>query len=254
MDKHVKKILFLLLILVLGCCNPKKQDNLDLIEYPIELNSVSKLVLKAYKSINNENIFSEICQLLNDSINNRTDYFHLHSAVNIIISENEIVEIDLGFIEWNDPLPCISGGFFYICIKDEKTIFVQHKQSNIANLKEEIKKSFVLELENLPRGVAFRKIHTDSFGEVEVANFLVFISINAKGNKLSSNEWLLFFKCFQEVANFFEEERDNLSIEKLGKNFNSLTFEQKDAISEIAGYNIILFFDRECPPDWYDNK
>lgn len=247
-----KKILFSLsIILVLANCNSKKQDNLYPIIFLEESNNIPKLAIKTYNSID-KNIFFELCQLLNDSINKRTDYFYLRSAINIDKRINETTnevtnEIKLGFIEDGlIPKGIPNELLFHICITETNTIYAQNKQTDIDNLKEELKK-FVLGLSNLDRNIASRKIHTDLFGEVEVDRFLVFLTINAKGNKLSSNEWLLFFKCLQEIVIYFEEERNKLSIEKLGKNFNSLTFEQKEAISDIASYQIVLIFDEECP-------
>lgn len=231
---------------VLGSCNSKKQNNLC----SMESYTIPKLVLKTYNSID-ESAFFELCQLLNDSINNRQDYFYMRSAnnVNIIINEstNDTTnEINLSFIEEDlKPRGLLDKLIFYICIKDEKTIFIQHKQEYIDNLKKGIKK-FIFELYNLNKNIGLKKTHTIFFGEVESAKYMVIISINAKGNKLSSSEWLLFFKCLQEVVNVIEEERDSLSEKITGKKFNSLTFEEKVDILGITGYNIILQFDKEC--------
>jgi len=233
-------VLFLLIIFVLISCNHKKQDTV----YSEESNTISALVLKAYKSIN-KGTFFEICQILNDSIQNRTDcYISLSATTNIFVIDGTIEVIRLGFMEHNKSLPPIRDRIvFDICIKNEKT-FVQYEQANINNLKEQAKK-YIFEPDSLDKYVALRKRYTDSFGEVEVSKVGVILSMNAKENKLSSNEWLLFFKCLHIMVDIFEEERDNLSIKLTGKNFNSLTFEQKEAISDIAGYNIILIFDEK---------
>ena len=244
------KILFLIIVFILGCCNSKKQDiqyQEELLDtsYLEELNTIPALVIKAYKSID-EDVFFETCQILNDSIGNRTDnYISLLAVTNVIIINEIINEIRLGFVEENKPLPNISDRIvFDICIKDEK-VFVQYEQSGIEDLKERAKK-YIFEIDSIDKDIALRKKHTDLFGEVEVSKVGVILSVNAKENKLSSNEWLLFFRCLYEIVNVFENNRDKLSIEKLGKNFNSLTFEQKEAISDIAGYHIMLIFDNEC--------
>ena len=229
------------MLCILGSCSPKIRENLD----SIELNTIPELVLKAYNSIDSDTFF-EICQLLNDSIANRTDYFHLEATDCINIYEDEITknEISLCFMESNERLPngIPNELLFYICIKDEKTIFIQHKQANISDLKEKAKK-YIFEPDSLGKNIVLRKKHTDSFGEVEVSKVGVILSINAQENRLSSNEWLLFFKSLRELINVFEDKRDSFSVKKTGKKFNSLTFEEKEAISDIVGYQITLFFD-----------
>ena len=245
------KILFILLIFILGSCNFTKQDTVhseELLDtlYWEESNTISNLVLKACKSIHNDtNAFFETCKTLNDSIKNRTDNYIRLLPVTYI---NEITsEIKSVFVENNYPFPkgIPDALIFSICIDGEKTVFVQYKQTNIDKVKEEMEK-FLFEFGNLDKSLAYRKKHTDLFGEVEIPKASVILSINAKNNKISSNEWLLFFKYLHLFLGIFENKRDNLSIEKFGKNFNSLTFEQKEAIFDIDGCHIVLIFDREC--------
>jgi hypothetical protein len=72
------------------------------------------------------------------------------------------------------------------------------------------------------------------------------LSINAKGHKLSPEEWTVFFNCLHDLVNIYENERNNIAIKKVGINFNSLTFEQKKAFNSLMGYPIMLIFDRDC--------
>ena len=234
-------ILFITLIAVIsGCCNSEKQNNLC----SMELNNLSELTQKMYESTN-EDIFFNLCQLLNDSIANRTNYFYLYTATFI----NEITnEIKLGIIEMNAQVPPIpSGLILHLCIKDEETIFMENKQINVNDFKKKVQK-FIFEPTTTKKHL-LGKEYVESFGEIEVSKIGVVLSINAKENKISSNEWLLFFKCLRELVCIYEEERNNIAIKTIGKKFNSLTFEQKKAITEIIGYPIMLNFDEECLAD-----
>ena len=244
---------FLLLIFVLVSCNSERQDIqyqeqeelLDTLCWE-EPNTISTLVLKAFNSIDKDTFF-QICQILNDSFGSRTNNYLSFSVATTIFVIDEINGlIRLGFVEVTKSLPpgIPDRLVFDICIKDEKT-FIQYEQASLDGLKERAKK-YLFEIDSIDKSIALKKQHTDLFGEVEIPKVGVILSINAKENKLSSNEWLLLFRCLHEIVDVFEENRDSLSMEKLGKNFNALTFEQKEAISDIADYHILLIFDSEC--------
>jgi hypothetical protein len=229
---------------ILGSCGFKTQNNL----YPISQNTIPELARKAYDSIEDKNTFFKLCQMLNDSISNRTGHFFRlrGSTLMITYTDKTIHEINWDFIEETDVIPHIHERLvFYVCIKDS-TILVQNKQAEIKELEEKVKKYF-FEPDSLDRNIVLRKEYIDSIGVVEVPNALIFLSINAKGNSVSLNEWLLFFKCLHELVDIFENERDRLSIELTGKKFQSLTFEQKELLANISGgYPFILIFDRIC--------
>ena len=236
-----KKILLLILISVLVSCDLKRTNNL----YSTVPNSIAELAQKMYELVDTDTFF-ELCQSFNDSINNRKDYFYLHTATFVNEKTNEVC---LGIVELKEriPLKVSDRLILRVCIKDEKTIFVSHKQIEINNLRKNINK-YIFEPNSFDKDIVSKKVNTDTFGEIEVSKVGVILSINAKGEKLSSNEWLLFFKCLREVVTVFENERDILSIKKTKKNYNSLNFEQKKVITEVIGYPIMLIFDKECSP------
>jgi hypothetical protein len=87
----------------------------------------------------------------------------------------------------------------------------------------------------------------DFFGKAEFPMMPVALIVDGKRKKgLSVEEWQFFFDCMNEIIMACDNRMNEISLEKWDVDYESLSIEKKEAVWNIAGYNIDLFLDRDC--------
>ncbi len=223
--------LIITLLILFNGCEKKK-----VVDYS-KLNSTD-LLMEAYKNRDNDTTFSKICILLDDSIK-KDDMFIIATFVN----ETDKT-IGFSFVKNYDPIPEINERLMFdIYIENENNIYANKKKvelSEIENLA--YKHTF------MPESEYYRmlkiNINSSDFGEVETFRGGVNLVLNANNNKkVTTNEWKVLFECLHKMLNVFDTKRNNFALNKLGKKYDDLSFEQKDSITKLIGYAIIISSD-----------
>jgi hypothetical protein len=204
--------------------------------------TVSELVKTAYE-LRNDDIFPEICQLLNDSIV-ESKRFWLQS-ITVIHKETQMV--DWMFLVEFGHLPEVSARLIFdVCINNENEILVMKEFANVNDIKK-MANEYKFNPNSIDKLITNEMIYVDYFGETERSNVGFLLSTDVKSrNGLSVEEWTLFFQCMHEIVSVFEDKRNEIANNKWGKNFDLLDYNQKIAIFEMIGFHLSLFFDYNC--------
>lgn len=237
-----QKLFWLLLISIVSLISLTSCNNKHIEEKPISELTISELVKVAYES-RNDDVFPELCQLLNDSIL-ESNHFWLQTITTI---NKETKTIDWMFLVELGHLPEISTRLIFdVCINNENKIFIMNELANINDINVMVNE-YKFNPNSIDKHITNEIIYVDYFGEVERSNVGFLLSTDVKSkNGLSVEEWTLFFQCMNEIVSVFEDKKNELANNKWDKNFDLLDYNQQLAIIEIVGFYLSLFFDYSC--------
>ena len=69
------------------------------------------------------------------------------------------------------------------------------------------------------------------------------MSVDIKDNNgFSISDWRVFYNCLHELIKLFEDERNKISLKVWDKDYDSLSFQEKEKIIDLAGYRINIEF------------
>jgi len=236
-NKYNLILIFILILLLNNCIEKVNKKSTD-------IDNIPKMVMNAHKS-SNETYFIEICNKLNDSIMEINDLnYNLQVATHLnYVNENvSIALIELKEDLWYS-LPDFERLTLFLDISNKSDILVNQKKIGISDLKGFLKK-YLFELDSTYKKIAKMTYYSNMFGEIATYKSGVVLSNDARNRQLSITEWKVFFECLSIIVEVFDEQKNKLSLNKTGKQYNSLTFEQKIEFSKFSGYNIILNFDQ----------
>jgi len=226
-------------LLVLGCDPPK--TSIHQLKMNRTAKSEGELFYQAYY-LRNDTCFPSICQQLNMIIVSSNE-FYLNTFFDIYTNGN-IREIDWDF-SFNNYIPRYCGLELSVCIEDEN-IYIDRKLSCISELRKSAY-SFLFHPDSSLRYLSNKEREIDFFGKIEFPVIPVALIVNGKGkNGLSVKEWKFFFDCMSEIIMVYDKRMNEISLEKWNINYKSLPVEKKEAIWNIAGYNLNLLLDRDC--------
>lgn len=230
--KQVAKLSFLIitLLIIFNGCEKK-----NIVDYS-KLNTTD-LLMEAYKNRDNDTTFSKICMLLDDSIK-KYDVFIIATFVN----ETDKT-IGFSFVKNYDPIPDINARLMFdIYIENENNIYANKKKIELSEI-ENLAYNYTFKPEPECYRMLKKTIKKSDFGEVETFKGGVNLVLNANNKKISTKEWKILFECLHKMLNIFDRERNNFALGKLGKRYDDLSFEQKNSITKIIGYAIIILSD-----------
>ncbi|MDR1181410.1 MAG: hypothetical protein LBL13_05495 [Bacteroidales bacterium] len=236
--KYINLLVTLTIILLfVVCCNQKSKE----LKIDLKSQNLVNLTKLAYE-YRNDSIFPEICQLLNDSILIKNKSFFMFP-----IFINEVIDVDLNK---HDTIIGFSGFYSYIynefrndaatfyVLIDNDSIFIDHSFYDISDIKQ-LAEDFISRAHKEYGDYAKDKYKSKYFGETEVSivNIVVILTI---GNSSTIIGWKLCFDCLHELFSIFEDEQNNIALQKWNKPFNSLSNAEKIGILEVAPYRICL--------------
>jgi hypothetical protein len=247
MNKY-KLLIVLFLLFENYACNFSKSNNpkgvhcciQSVSQYSQNPVSFSELVRFAYFN-RNEQVFPELCRLLNDSILSRKEKTLLWTTSKIDTVSHCIF---WKFIHADPKLfkgLLISSRFlFMVCITDENDILIDDCKNDISTIKQQAIE-YLFYPEEKFRHITIERHNIDLIGEIEVARTGVLLSRDAR-NGLAADEWKLFFDCLHELMLAFEEERNKKSVEIWGVEYHLLSCDKMEALTNVVDYNIIIDF------------
>lgn len=232
-----KKLLWILVVILIFFCNCNEIKNNN--EKIIKELTIPELIKTTYE-LRKDDIFLELCQLLNDSIL-ANKYFWLQTITEI---NEEFKTIDWGFsVEQNYPPSVSTRLLFDVCINNDNKILIQNKYVNINEIKA-LATEYIFNPDIIDKHITNVNVDVDFLGTMNISQVMAVLSINVKNKKgLSVEEWTLFFDCMYELMSVFEEKKNEIANNKWGNNFDLLNYEQKLAITKIVDFRLSLFFE-----------
>jgi hypothetical protein len=225
-------------VLVLGCNHPKTGIHQLKMSRPAE--NEGELFYQAYY-LRNDTCFPRICRQLNKIIVSHGE-FYLNAFFDIYTNGN-IQEIDWNF-SFNYYTPRYEGVELTVCIENEK-MYLNGKLSHISELRKNADRFLFHSDSSLWHLSKEGKI--DFFGKAEFPMMPVALIVDGKRKRgLSVEEWRFFFDCMNEIIMACDNRMNEISLEMWDVDYESVSIEKKEAIWNIAGYNINLFLDRDC--------
>ncbi|NMC98715.1 MAG: hypothetical protein GYA62_03200 [Bacteroidales bacterium] len=237
---------FFILLLFIGC---NQSNNNQKIERINNATSVSEIVSLAYE-LSDDSLFYMLCNKLNDSIMNES-FFWLQTMTDIYTTRKEVgwsfVKIkEAVFPEVSDRL------LLHVCIRNKNTILINNHYSNIKDIKK-IAEDYIFNPDSSDRHITNFITKVDLIGDIEISKVAVFLSIDVKREKrLTVEEWRFYFKCMHELMKIYENKKNEISLAKWNKEYDSLSFDQKVAVTSVVDYRLYLVFEGYC--DYIENK
>lgn len=224
-------LLIITLLIIFNGCEKKKVVDYSKLNAP-------DLLMEAYKNRDNDTTFSKICILLNDSIK-KEDIYEIATFVNEIDKT-----IGFSFVKIDDRIPDINKRLMFdIYVENENNIYANSKKVALSEI-ENLAYKYTFKPEPEYYRMLKKTIKSSDFGEVETFKGGVNLVLNANNNKkISIKEWKILFECLHKMLNVFDAERNNFALSKLGKKYDDLSFEQKNSITKLIGYAIIILSD-----------
>lgn len=211
-----------------------------------ELTSMNllELIRTGYDLKNDNCAFPIICQLLNDTLlKEKSSTLRLQTITEIYVTDKYI---DWG-IEYDDyePVPISDRLVFLVDISKDSDLKIQNTSSSISNLKS-LARDYIFYPDSSARKITHRTILVEGRGEIEKTFVAAVINLHIPDkNGYSVSDWYFFFDCLHELVELSEEERNKTSLEVFNKKYTSLSFEEKDKITEFTGYKIVIEIIRE---------
>lgn len=199
---------------------------LELLKYSYESRNIS----------NNSNTIN----ILNDSIIQYSNNCLKIQELTIINDSHQ--NIDWRF-EKTEYCPITSEALlFEVVINDSNGIIAEGNPATISDLKR-LADGYIFSDSAINNAQTSMIIESKYFGKYKTSKIISQITIYVdKKNGLSSNTWKTLFKVLSELKTVTNKKKNELSIRKWGKNFNSLSFDKRIDVSQIIGSRISIVF------------
>ena len=231
----------MLLILFLASCTSTKEKSER--SY-IDNSKIVTLIRSGEKEINNN-------QYSFDSIGNSLNQIFKNDNRNKFILIQDSIDTKNGNIyEKYKVVPDINVlrdlYVFSICVLNKDTLIVNNKYESYHNLDTLI---YIFNKTIVDRGLTERTMSKPisyfNTSKTQEINFILKADINTKKG-LSNAEWKLFFNSLLKINSFKKAIQNKMAINRFDKPFDELQPSQKDAITQLKRFSIILSFDMPC--------
>lgn len=237
-----RKVTYLLIILVCTIIygiklsvNTNSQPITDSANLP-------KLIRDGYDLVNDSSVFSKLCTSLNDSLLLQSNNLKMAVFTDLNFSDSTINWCLVRYSDESELSKVSDRYFFNIDLYKGRDIKAQNAPTQIANIR-----NFVIDYIFYPDSISRRRIFTKrNIGGkevIEVSGAGVYMKVHVKENNgFSVSDWRFFYKCLYELVKLFDDERNEMSLKIWNKDFNSLSFQEKEKIIDLIGYRINIEF------------
>jgi len=239
-NKRFVNILVVLVLLTFPVANIAKSNSAKPEQEPTS-RLFLELIRTGYDLVEDEQTFAEICQLLNRTLTKRKEgELRMGIIVNILKNDSIISNIDWR-VDYDDYIVPISArSIFTIDVSENREIKIDGISNSISNL-QDLARDYIFYPDGLSKRLAIRNIYVEGIGEVETSSVASIINLHVpKKKNLSISDWHFFFECLREVIDLYDNERNKASLELFNKDYSFLSFEEKDKMLEVVGYNIYI--------------
>lgn len=242
MDMRNRRLTYLLIILVLPVIYGIKLI-VDAKSQPIIVfTNLSDLFRKGYDLVDDNYTFSKVCILLNDSLLLQKESLKMSVFTDVNMSDSTI-DWSLCYDEESEPLKVSDRYFFNIDLDKGGHIRIQETPAQLSDIRG-LARDYIFYPDSASRKRVFTKRNIDRKREIEVSGAGVHLKVHIKSNNgFSVSDWQIFYKCLHELIELFEDERNKMSMQVWGKDYASLSFQEKDKIIDFTGYRINIEFE-----------
>lgn len=208
----------------------------------IALTDIPGLIRNGYDLVDDNHTFSKLCALLNDSLLLQKGSLKMAVFTNINLSDSTIDWCLLRYNDESELLRVSDKYFFNIDLYKEGNIKAQNAPIQLSDIRSSVI-DYIFYPDSLTRKRIFTKRNIDQKNEIEVSGAGVYMKVYIKENNgFSVSDWRDFYNCLYELVKLFEDERNKISLRIWNKDYDSLSFQEKENVVDYAGYRINIEF------------
>lgn len=237
-----RKVTYLLIILVFPIISGIKLIGCEKSRPFATSASLAELIRDGYDLVNDTSAFSNLCMLLNDSLLLQKNSLKLAVFTDVNWSDSTINWCLWGYDNEYEVLKVSDRYFFNIELYQGGDVKAQGIPVSLSNIP-----SLVIDYIFYPDSISRKRIFTkrdiNQKKGIEVSNAGVYMKVYIKENNgFSVSDWRVFYDCLGEIVRLFEDERNKISLKIWNKDYDSLSFQEKAEIIDLAGYRINIEF------------
>ena len=180
--------------------------------------------------------------LLNDSLLLKKGSVKMAVFTNVNLSDSTIGWCLLGYNDEAELLRETDRYFFNIDLYEGGHIKVQNIPTQLYDIRG-LAVDYIFYPDSASRKRIFTRRNINQGEELEVSGAGVYMRVDIKDNNgFSISDWRVFYNCLHELIKLFEDERNKISLKVWDKDYDSLSFQEKEKIIDLAGYRINIEF------------
>lgn len=204
--------------------------------------NISGLIRKGYDLVDDSHAFSKLCTLLNDSLLLQKNSVKTAVFTDINLSDSIISWCLLCYNDESEVLKVSDQYFFNIDLYKGGYMKVQDSSIQLSDIR-----NIVIDDTFYPDSISRQRIFTkrniNLKKDVKLSDAGIYMRVHIKdSNGFSVSDWQAFYNCLHEFIKLFDEERNKISQKTWNKDYDSLSFQEKEKIVDFASYRINIEF------------
>ena len=200
------------------------------------------LIRTGYDFVDDSHAFPKLCTLLNDSLLLKKGGVKMAVFTNINLSDSTIDWCLSCYNDETELLRATDRCFFNIDLYEGGHIKVQNTPTQLSDIRG-LAVDYIFYLDSASRRCIFTRRNINQEEELEISGAGVYMKVHIEDNNgFSISDWRVFYKCLYDLIKLFEDERNKISLKIWDKDYDSLSFQEKEKIVDLAGYRINIEF------------
>lgn len=201
-----------------------------------------ELIRNGYDLVGDSHAFSKLCTLLNDSLLLQKNSLKMAVFTNVNLLDSTINWCLLCYNDESELLRVSDRYFFNIDLYKGGHIKAQNVPIQLSDIRSSVI-DYIFYPDSVNRKRIFTKRNINQKDEIEVSGAGVYMKVHIKDNNgFSVSDWRVFYNCLYELVKLFEDERNKISLRIWNKDYDSLSFQEKEDVIDFAGYRINIEF------------
>lgn len=200
------------------------------------------LIRDGYDMVSDSSDFSKLCTLLNDSLMFQSNSLKMAVFTDVNFLDSTINWCLIRYANESELLKVSDRYFFNIDLHKGGYIIAQNAPTQLSNVRS-LAKDYIFYPDSISRKRIFIKQNISPKEEFEVSGAGVCMKVHLRDNNgFSVSDWQIFYSCLYDLIKLFDDERNKISLKIWNKDYNLLSFQEKETIVDLVGYRINIEF------------
>lgn len=180
--------------------------------------------------------------IINDSLLLKKGGVKMAVFTNINLSDSTIDWCLSCYNDETELLRATDRYFFNIDLYEGGHIKVQNTPTQLSDIRG-LAVDYIFYPDSASRRRIFTRRNINQEEELEISGAGVYMKVHIEDNNgFSISDWRVFYNCLYDLIKLFEDERNKISLKIWDKDYDSLSFQEKEKIVDLAGYRINIEF------------
>lgn len=200
------------------------------------------LIRDGYDMVSDSSVFSKLCTLLNDSLLSQSNSLKMAVFTDVNFLDSTINWCLIRYAHEYEFLKVSDRYFFNIDLYKGGYVKAQNTPTQLSNVRSLVE-DYIFYPDSISRKRIFIKQNISQKEEFEVSGAGVCMKVHLRDNNgFSVSDWQAFYSCLYDLINLFDDERNKISLKIWNKDYNLLSFQEKETIVDLVGYRINIEF------------